>query len=157
MDDLKVVLYVVVAIIWVIYNNYKKISDASKKRDPSKPPAEVIKENWPKPQPPPTRRVTQSQRKVSEKQIPQQERPVLERIPLPQRPPIRRQPLASRSRTKSPVFQRTEGGSVKPSKVVQFEEQEMETEIPNPLLSALRTTDAKQGIIWAEVLKRPYN
>ncbi len=47
MDDLKVVLYIVIAIIWVVYNNYKKISDASKKRDYSKPPAEVIQENWP--------------------------------------------------------------------------------------------------------------
>ncbi len=157
MDDLKVVLYIVVAIIWVIYNNYKKINDAARKRDPSKPPAEVIQENWPKPQPAPARRTLPKPGKVVEKQSSVPARPILERQPLPQRQPMRRQPLASRSRPTSPVFQRAEGGSVKPSKVVQFEEQEIQSEQPNALLTALLTTDARQGIIWAEVLKRPYS
>src|SRR5688572_28040602 len=48
MDDLKVVFYIVVGIAWMIYNNYKKVSAESKKRDPSKPIQETIPENWPK-------------------------------------------------------------------------------------------------------------
>ena len=42
MDDLKIILYVVVAIIWVVYNNYRKISEASKKRNLTQPPREPV-------------------------------------------------------------------------------------------------------------------
>src|SRR5688572_11879783 len=56
MDDFKIVFYIIVAIAWVVYSNYKKISEEAKKRNPAKRPPEVIQENWPsqpyKPKPP---------------------------------------------------------------------------------------------------------
>ncbi len=157
MDDLKVVLYIVIAIIWVVYNNYKKISDASQKRDYSKPPAEVIQENWPGKKEKPIVREIQIPREVVDKQIKREMRPVLERKPLPQRNPIRKPNLTSRQRLAEPAIYRSEGGPTTPSKVVQVEEQVVIYEEPNPLITAIRNMDLRQGILIAEVLKRPYN
>jgi len=157
MDDLKVVLYIVVAIIWVVYNNYKKLSEASKKRDLKKPPPEVIQENWPretykKPSPVPA-----APKQVIEKQTTKRVRPVLERQPIPSRRPIQRTSVATRLVTTRPPAYAIEGGTTTPSKVVQFEESTASESDQHPLLQALKSMDLKQGILMAEILKRPYN
>ncbi len=170
MDDLKVVLYIVIAIIWVVYNNYKKISQASKKRDISRPPDEVIQENWPKTTQQPARPVIQKPRQILEKQIPKTSRPILERTPLPSRKPIslERTPLPSRKpirktsliekkETLKAYPRSREGGITTPSKVVQFEEPAYSETDQNSLVSALRSMDLRHGIIMAEILKRPYS
>ena len=157
MDDLKIVLYIIVAIIWVVYNNYKKLGEASKKRDFTKMPGEVIPENWPKSPAKPIRPEVPAPRKVIEKQSTREARPVLERKPLPQRNPIRRPVLASRQRATVPAVYSSEGGQINPSKIVQFEEQTVIYEEPNTFLNNLRSTDIRQAFIWSEVLKRPYN
>src|SRR5688572_15500707 len=89
MDDLKIVFYVLVAIIWVVYNNYKKITDASRKRDLSKPPDEVIQENWPRKRQEAPKPVARKIKEIVEKQIPEKGRKVLQHQPLPQRKQIR--------------------------------------------------------------------
>ncbi len=143
MDDLKVVLYIVVAIIWVVYNNYKKITEASKKRDISRPPDEVIKENWPAAPAKPIRREIQSPKKVVERSRSGEVRKVLERAPLPQRNPIRKPTVSTRPQTVSPSFHSFEGGSTSPSKVVHFEEQTIVADEPHPMLTAIRNMDLR--------------
>lgn len=157
MEDLKIVAYVVVAIVWVVYNNYKKISAASKKRDFSKPPLEVIKENWPAIPAKPIRKPLPVSNETLEKQPRVIGKRVLERKALPQRLPVRKTVSSSRVSQPQSKYRSIEGGIISPSKVVHFEEQDDIEEVPNPLLAAIRNMDFRQGFIWSEVLKRPYN
>jgi len=156
MDELKIVLYIVVAIIWVVYNNYKKISETSKKRDFTKPPTEVIQENWPQFPQQTKRRDVQIPADKVEKKRPAESRKVLERQPLPQRRPVRKSAIAVRQPIISAAYSSPEGGTISPSKIVHFEEQAVISEEPNALISALRNMDIRQAFIWSEVLKRPY-
>src|SRR6187399_740756 len=103
MDDLKIAFYVVVAIAWVVYNNYKKISEASRKRDLSKPPDEVIQENWPGKKQASPKPVARKIKEIIEKQIPEKGRMVLERQPMPYRKPIRQ----TKARSADPIFMST--------------------------------------------------
>jgi len=155
MDDLKIVLYIVGVIAWVVYNNYKKIKSASSKRDFSKPPSEVIPENWPRLPQKPIRTESPVTREVTEKYNPREVRKVLERPVLVQRKPIRKPAITIQKRPVAANIAITEGGSTRPSKVVQFEEQDNMSEEPNALLTAIRNMDIRQGIVMAEVLKRP--
>jgi hypothetical protein len=154
MEDLKIVFYIVVAIAWVVYNNYRKITEASKKRDPSKPPPEVIKENWPplqerKPKPHHTETVS----KPVEKQ-----KPVLK---SPSRWPESKTVIPASKKAPRGVLDEHvtaihEGGNIAPSKVVQFQEAGKENSDQNPFLEQLRNMDLRTGIVMAEILKRPY-
>lgn len=157
MEDFKVVLYIVVALVWVIYNNYKKITKASADRDPSKPFKEIIQENWPKIPSKPVIGNLPLPEKVKEKPVLRETRKVLERRPIPERKPIRQQKRSERTTEKIPVYQTAEGGILQPSKVVQFEEQVVGYDEPHPLLNAIRNMDIREGIVLAEVLRRPYN
>ena len=155
--DLKIVLYIIVAIIWVVYNNYKKIADASKKRDYSKPPPEVIQENWPKSIP--------NTRKASIPRINQPvEKPVVRKTSgtlyketITAREPLKRHSLVSASKIHKRNSTFREGGSTQPSKIVHFEDEEIKWLEPNLLVEEIRNTDMRKAIILSEILKRPYN
>ena len=99
MDDLKIILYVVVAIIWVVYNNYRKITDASKKRDLSKPQPDISAPIPPpekvRPVQPPVRKL----REVIEKQPRKLFKEIIQKKPLPV--PTRRR---EKIRTETPAF-----------------------------------------------------
>ncbi len=157
MEDLKVVLYIVVAIIWVVYNNYKKIVKTSASRDPSKQPKEIIQENWPKTQQKTVVKPVPVPQKVSNKPVLRESRKVLERRPLPERKLIRQQKQIEKIPEKISSYQHSEGGILQPSKIVHFEEQETIYEEQNPLLNVIRTMNLREGIVLAEVLRRPYN
>ncbi len=157
MEDLKIVLYIVVAIAWVVYNNYKKITKASASRDPSKQSKEIIQENWPKTQQKPVTSQVPVPPKTYEKKVLRESRKVLERRPLPERKSFRQQLPKEKSPEKIKAFQVSEGGIIQPSKIVHFEEQEVIYQDENPLLSAIRNMDMREGIVLAEVLRRPYN
>ena len=155
MDDLKVVFYIVVAIIWVVYNNYKKISQASKSRDISKPPPEVIRENWPKvemPRETSTRKFTQP----IDKQGNYPTRKAIIRPVIKARDPLRREPIISKQRKVSTYTTLNEGGTIKPSKVVHFEDDQNGLNEPNLVVEQIRNTDLRKAIILSEILKRPY-
>ena len=155
MDDLKVILYVVVALIWVIYNNYKKLSEAARKRDLKKPSIETTTDRSieqkpaPVPMPKKSRELIVKQREKALKEI-------LVRKPVSV-------PATGQQKTfkERPAFITTsfssEGGAVTPSKIVNFEETSETKNYRNPILESLRSMDLRSGIIMAEVLKRPYN
>ena len=155
MDDLKVILYVVVAIIWVVYNNYKKISEASKKRNLSLPQqtSEPVPPKTKLPQSVPAKR---TEREVIEKQPRKLFREAVSRKPVPVPSPLRRKPRTERPSFISTSFS-TEGGSIAPSKIVKFEEPTTPVQVLHPILQAFRNTDLRAAIIMGEVLKRPYN
>jgi len=157
MDDLKIVLYIVVAIIWVVYNNYKKISDASKKRDPSKPPGEIIQENWPGKKPETIPPVFRKLKEVAGKQTSGSERNVAERIPLPSRSPLKQKIQRRRQVTEQPVNLVPEGGMIAPSKVVHFQEIPADQDTVHPMFLAIKNMDLRSAFVMSEVLKRPYN
>jgi len=162
-DDLKIVFYIIVAIVWMVYNNYKKLSEQSSKRDPSAPPAgEVIEENWPKEPTVVRKPETTVARKSS---LPKILRKKEERIPVPvrtapvpmKRTPLYKERLSSSKSNNMFLTSSREGGSMQPSKVVRFEEPHHETMVANPWAEAVRNADFKTAIILSEVLKRPYN
>jgi hypothetical protein len=154
LEDLKIVFYVLVAIVWVVYNNFKKIKDASQKRDYTKPPPEIIQENWPK----------TIEKKPAVKTVVIKEKPVQRSVDEPLKRPVlvrrnhlrqERQPLPVRQKIVRPAI--AEGGNIKPSKLVQFQD-EPEVELSeNVLLQELKNTSFRQAFIWSEILKRPYN
>lgn len=155
MDDLKVILYVVIAIAWMIYNNYKKVGDASKKRDPSQPIPEVIEENWPKETPyePPQSTKRQYVETISDQ---------VNENRVPKRDKLKRQPLKKAGilprKRKEPLFLSThEGGSTQPSLIVQFDDNDSEDELEVNWVHKIRNADFKQGIIMTEILQRPYS
>ena len=156
MDDLKVVLYIVVAIIWVVYNNYRKLSEANKKRDLKKPPPELIQENWPretvnKPGP-----INPPKRQVIDKQASKTEKPVLVRTPLPVRRSLKRPSLASKPEQAIIPSLYREGGITTPSKVVHFEEPDFDEVDHHPIFRTMKSMDLKHAIVISEILKRPY-
>ena len=157
MDDLKVVLYIVIAIIWVVYNNYKKINEASRKRDLSKPPEEVIHENWPSKKTEPIRPVARKIQQTPDKQTERQARKVLERRPLPQRQPLKQKVQSRPESIFIPANLVAEGGTIAPSKVVQFQDQPDEQEAQHPIIQAIKSMDIRSGIVLSELLKWPYN
>lgn len=156
MDDLKVVFYIVVAIIWVVYNNYKKISQASKKRDISKPAGEIIPENWPKVELPRSKRSPRNLQSPAKQVIPS-ERKSLVKQTLKVREPLKREPVSERSRKSEKYESIIEGGMTKPSKVVHFEEAQKGTDEPNLVVEQIRNTDFRRAILLSEILNRPYN
>lgn len=154
MDDLKVVLYIVIAIAWVIYNNYRKFAEAARKRDPSRPvrPEEGVGRPDQTTEIPPQRTVPKPQ-------------PVPSATGRGGMFPGKPRMSAPKARVikkirSEPAFMSTgslpEGGTLTPSKVVQFEEPEITTFQENPLLTHLKSTGIRTGIIWSEILKRPY-
>jgi hypothetical protein len=156
-NDLKLILYVVIAIIWLIYNNYKKVSEASKKRDISKPPdqpGEVIPEAWPSTAPPEKKVMEKSGRPVPK---PQASRP-LSTISEERKKIIKARPERKQRRgSPDPFFSTIEGGNIQPSKIVQFEESEAAKWSENNLAEEIRNADFRKAIILKEVLQRPYN
>ncbi len=156
MDDLKVVLYIVVAIIWVVYNNYKKISEASKKRDLTKPFGEIIQENWPKVSSPSRKSVVTKKLPSTNKGILIDQTGKLQRPVLKVRDPLKREKLASRSKLEKSFLKTKEGGSTQPSKIVHFEDDENESYVLNPVVAEIRNADLRKAIVLSEILKRPY-
>lgn len=156
-NDLKIILYIVVAIVWVVYNNYRKIAGESRKRNPSRPPDEVIRENWPTvsgesqdkriaPAPPVTRKPVTP--KVAPLTIPAMARTAKA---LSQRQT--EESLASASM----VNPAAEGGRNKPSGLVHFEEPLMAPVEHSTLVEHLRHTDLQTVFLWSEIFKNPYN
>lgn len=157
-NDLKIVLYIVGAIIWLIYNNYKKVAEETRKRDPSKPVGEVIEENWPKEPEAPKSAPRKSP-------VPKVLRKKPEPVPVPARKevPVMKRVALSKPRMSSAyqsAFQRSavsEGGSLQPSKMVKFEDPLTEQTPSNPWVEALRNADMRTAIVFSEIFKRPYN
>ncbi len=155
MDDLKVILYVVVALIWIVYNNYKKLREAAKKRDLRKPPVDTSVDRT-------------SEKKTKPVSQPKQQREIIEKQPRKVlREILVRKPVSIPATRQQKTFQErpafitnsytSEGGSTTPSKIVNFEETSETKNYRNPILDALKSMDLRSGIIMAEVLKRPYN
>ncbi|MGR6088300.1 MAG: hypothetical protein ACU4F9_08990 [Arcticibacter sp.] len=152
MEDFKIVLYVLAAFAWMIFKNYEKIKKDTASRDLSKP-AEA--QNPETPFSPP----------VSPKPAPLK-KPVLAPIPN-RRPPIAtvekrktlvRPALTSRSRSSIEQVPVVEGGLIKPSAAVHFEEIEAETaSLQNPIIEQIRNADFRQAIVLSEILQRPYS
>ncbi len=154
MDDLKMIFYIVVAIIWVIYNNYKKLTKAAQERNPGKPTPEVIAENWPTMNFPDEPIVRENKKSV-EKQKVSYPREKIVREPLKGRDRIVKTSIAPR-RSKSITYRSSsEGGNIQPSKIAHFEDQSFGEETPNLVLEEIRNTDMRRAIVLMEVLKRP--
>jgi hypothetical protein len=154
MDDLKMVFYIVVAIIWVIYNNYKKITKAAQERNPAKPTPDVITENWP-PVNFPRESPVIEKRQTVERQKVSHPRAKIVKEPLKGRDPIRKFSTVSRSSKSTSYRTAPEGGSIQPSKIVHFEDESFGFETPNLVLEEIRNTDMRRAVILSEVLKRP--
>lgn len=166
MDDLKVILYLVGAIIWVVYNNYRKIMDESRKRNPAKPVAAEVPE--PPVQIPPVSKTQQNPRRQTNT-LPKPARqspPVLTRKPLREtarpsmasgRKPMIAPRLSQQKKNEVSMNYNLEGGAIQPSKIVQFEETLTVSEYGNSVLNDLRDGDMQKAIIYSEILKRPYN
>ena len=162
MEDLKIVFYIVVAIIWMIYNNYKKVAEQSKKRNPSQPfedlPDEVPTENWPSiPKSEPYRPQPQKPRRNL---VPT---PVPVRRPVEKRAKMVKQSMFDRGRSYfssygEPMFNPLlEGGALRPSEHVTFEDSEtIGNQTENQFAEQIRNADFRQAIILNEVLQRPY-
>jgi hypothetical protein len=163
MDDLKIVFYIIVAIVWMVYNNYRKLSEQSSKRDPSAPPpGDVIEENWPK-EPPVARKPepTVIKKPSLPKVLRKREVPVpvpVRTAPSPmKRAPLYKERLSSSKSNNMFLTAGREGGAMQPSKMVQFEEPHQVLQVPNPWAEAVRNADFRTAMILSEVLKRPYN
>lgn len=166
MDDLKVILYIVGAIIWVVYNNYRKIMDESRKRNPAKPvPQEVPEPAVPIPPLSKTQQMPRRQTNALPK-------PARQISPVPTRKPLRESARPSMAAGRKPMIAsrlsqqkknevsmnyNLEGGAIQPSKIVQFEETLTVNEYGNSVLNDLRDGDMQKAIIYSEILKRPYN
>jgi len=151
MDDFKIVFYIIVAIAWVVYSNYKKITEEAKKRNPGKRPPEVIQENWP----------SQPHQPMKPVAVPSTKSPVPARIPSREiLKPARVRPERNVKKRTAPVetvsqfYQ--EGGNIKPSDQVQFSYAKSKDDIQDLVLEEIRTTDWKRAVILSEILKRPY-
>lgn len=156
-NDLKIIFYIVVAIIWVVYNNYRKIAGESRKRNPSRPPDEVIRENWPtvsgeqrdqRPPPSPTVITETVKRKVQPVAVASR--------PKPAKKSAQRQTEDALALA-SMLNPTAEGGRIKPSGMVHFEEPSMAIGEQSALLDRVRHTDLQTAFLWSEILKNPYN
>jgi hypothetical protein len=152
MEDLKIVLYIVAAIGWVIYNNYRKITSEAAKRDVRRPVSEIPTENWPVDRPVKTI-IPDTIKEVSRKPVPA-------RAALPRPQPIRRQSLVKK---KTPVavpeiqVSAPEGGRVLASSQVTFTAvHDHVEENEHPWLKEFRSgTDWRKMLVGAEILQRP--
>jgi hypothetical protein len=154
MDDLKIIFYIIVAIVWMVYNNYRKISEESKKRDPSRPAGDEIEESGPY-EPPVNRKPsipTVFRRKEQPSPAPVRSKPTAMK-----RTPLRKERMSSSYNSSMFISPSREGGNVQPSKLVQFEEVPAPVEQVNPWTETIRNADFRTGIVLAEILKRPYN
>jgi hypothetical protein len=156
MDDFKVVFYIVVAIVWVIYNNYKKISETAKKRDPSKPFGDIITENWPKETfAPQTQELPKKQKPVRVLKSVTDDSFKRKTVAL-KREPLRKDRMSGNYKFPQTISTLIEGGNLQPSKLVHFEDGAEDTSPYNQMADEIRNANFKQGIIIAEVLQRPY-
>lgn len=147
MNDLKIILYVVAAIVWVVYNNYRKISEASRKRDFRKPAGETSREV----PAPPVRNV----REVVEKQPRKMTREVMKRKPVLTHIPVSKYSRKPESHDFIKTSFNTEGGSISPSKTVTFQSASESLSHRNYLLESLRSMNLRNAFIMSEILKRP--
>ena len=148
------VFYIIVAIIWVIYNNYKKISKAAQERNPSKPAPEVISENWPPINFPREAPVIEKKQPVERQKV-SHPRAKIVKEPLKGREPIRKAAMVSRPSKSTSYRTAPEGGSIQPSKIVHFEDESLYIATPNLVLEEIRNTDMRRAVVLSEVLKRP--
>lgn len=156
-NDLKIILYIVVAIVWVVYNNYRKIAGESRKRNPSRPPDEVIRENWPT--------VSGERQDRTIAPTPKVTREPLKRRVAPVPVPVRTKPASiSMQRqageimtTDSMLAPAAEGGRIKPSGMVHFEEPLSASGEHISPIERLRHTDLQTAFLWSEIFKNPYN
>ena len=153
MDDIKIVLYILAAIAWVIFNNYKKLSETHRKRDSSKPPPDIIPENFPpvsetpdwkklEPEPSP-RKITMAGEPVKAK-----------RTPFPRHSISQRKSKPARSAF---FNQEHEGGEIIPSQIVHFEEGQNLAITPHPIIEYMHSGDLRSAVLLSEILRRPYN
>jgi hypothetical protein len=150
MDDLKIVLYLVAAIGWVIYNNFRKITAENRKRDSKRPPvSESPTENWPSwPEAPKPAKEVVKMPEPRIKKVEPVKKPVVKsrpvRVPVPDPVPV-------------PVLAVAEGGNIKPSSRVVFEmAHENVAEHEHPWLAEFRSgTDWRKMLVATEILQRP--
>lgn len=145
LDDLKIILYIVGAIAWLLYKNYQKATEQSKQRDFSKPFEDEVIEPEKKPIPIPVPPVVKSARPNP--------RPVRTKPAQSPRKPLRA------AREQQPVNELlVEGGAVKPSESVRFDDPgSSEISWNNPIAEEIRGADFRKAFILSEVLQRPYN
>ena len=154
MDDLKIVLYIVVAIVWMIYNNYKKIGSDAKKRNPAQPTPETDEFEWPDESPSEPYQSTKGQPVDTYK-------PTIQKEKVPTREKLKREPLSktglNTKKRAEPLFLSTnEGGTIQPSSVVNYEDNQ-NVELSNENWAyKIRNADYKKAIILTEILQRPY-
>lgn len=146
--EFKVVLYIIIGVFWVIFNNYQKIKNQAAERDISKPPAELkpMPSNGPtvltKSAPKPT--VSQNPSRTSTTGLAENRKTMVKNV------------LGSRTRTSTWQNTILEGGSIKPSTSVQFADVEAEgSSLQNPIAEQIRNADFRQAIVLSVILQRP--
>lgn len=145
LDDLKIILYIVGAIAWLLFKNYQKVTEQSKQRDFSKPFEDEVVEPVKKPLPVPPPPVVRSARPITR--------------------PVRTKPIQNTRKSlrsaqgQQPVNELlVEGGVVKPSESVRFDDPEAsDISWNNPIVEEIRGADFRKAFILSEVLQRPYN
>lgn len=150
MEDFKIILYVLAAFAWMIFKNYEKIKKDSASRDLSKP-TEAQKPDssfsptvLPKPSP---------TKKTISAPIPSRKPPVKA---VEKRKTLVRPSMTTRSKTNIERVPVIEGGRIRPSASVQFEELETEPQsLQNPIAEQIRNADFRQAIVLSEILQRP--
>ncbi|HEX5001361.1 MAG TPA: hypothetical protein VFW78_02605 [Bacteroidia bacterium] len=146
--EFKVVMYLVIAIGWVIFNNYRKIVKEHEKRGSGKR-TPSLPENWPStsfPEPVPA---------------PSSSKPVTVTTSSPKvlKPKLQKNIKKSTPRTSQPTYSNlpVEGGYSIPSNQVHFSEQNT-ADVPHPILEWLQSgTDWQKVLVGSEILQRPYH
>ncbi|MFM7901633.1 MAG: hypothetical protein ACKPAD_06565 [Bacteroidota bacterium] len=152
MEDFKIVLYVLAAFAWMIYKNYEKIKKDTASRDLSKP---VDSQKTETPYVPPVLPKPSPLKRPIASPSPSRKPPI---SATEKRKTLVRPALTSRSRGYVESSPSIEGGLIKPSASVQFEEIELETQsLHNPIAEQIRNADFRQAIVLSEILQRPYS
>lgn len=143
-EDFKLIFYIVVAIGWVIFKNFRKITKEAQGRDFTKPVNQSPAENWP-----PVKMETPAPV------------PVPKPVPTPKvkRQFLHKQPIRqSRQTFLTSDIPPVEGGVQKPSSSAVFATApEPGSESIHPWLEEFRTgMDWRKAMVAAEILQRPY-
>lgn len=153
MKDFELIVYIVAALIYFVSKNYRKVQQNQPGRQPAQSPA--VEKESPKPLPAPIKR------KKEVLSAPAQSAPS-QKIPYQA---MKRQSLAKEykpvRKTKTPDYLKTEVDSTKNffQNLVQNEAQLHAVQInePEDIKPYLVPDDLKKAIIYAEIIKRPYN
>jgi len=146
--EFKVIMYLVIALGWVIFNNYRKIVKEHEKRGSGRK-APALPENWPSSTTPEPIPASSSSKPVT----------VVTSSQKVIKPRLQSKAIKSASRLQRTTYSSlpVEGGYSTPSLQVHFSEQNSSEE-PHPILEWLQSGTAWQKVfVGSEILQRPYH